>query len=86
MDLLDGRPDRRLSTIIMALENGLKSDLEHESAYDALYMLIDVLGGICIRREELCNTDLKELFMDLDAGPEDATRGKSHGGDMSSPF
>lgn len=85
MDVFDGREDRRIATIIMALENGLKRDLEQESAYDALYMLIDVIGGICIRREELCNMNLKELFMDLDAGPDDAMRGESNGEDIS-PF
>lgn len=65
MDQIDGKPNRGIQTIVMALKAGLESDINHEAAYDALYMLIDIQSAITIR-QELNNVNMKEVFMALD--------------------
>ena len=64
LDILIG-PNRSIKHIISALENGLKYGIDHESVYDALYMLMDVQSSITIL-DELNNVNLKDVFMAMD--------------------
>lgn len=62
MDLLTG-PDRGIRTIVTALETGLKCD--ESTAYDALYMLMDIQAAITIH-DELNNVNMKNVYMAVD--------------------